>query len=246
VSDGGVTVILGGTRGIGAAVASRLAGRDQTLVLNHLQDRTSAANLAVELRDRGSDVKIIEGNVTEPGTRQAIIAAVDEAGGKCHRLVHSVAVTSFKPLADTRANQWDLVMAVSARSLLDYARALIEPLTRARGSVVAISSQGAVRHVPDYGALGPAKAALEATVRQLAVELAPRGIRVNAVRAGMVQGDVTGHFPPEVVESVVQRTPLSRLGTAAEIAAVAVFLLEGEASWLTGQVVEVDGGFAAV
>jgi NAD(P)-dependent dehydrogenase (short-subunit alcohol dehydrogenase family) len=246
VSDGAVSVILGGTRGIGAAVARRLAGRGQTLVLNHLQDRTAAAILTTELRALGADVKVIEGNVTEPATRQAITAAVDAAGGMCHRLVHSVAVTSFKPLADTRANQWDLVLAVSARSLLDHVRALSGPLTRAQGTVVAISSQGAVRHVPDYGALGPAKAALEATVRQLAVELAPCGIRVNAVRAGLVAGDVTDHFPPEVVASVVERTPLNRLGTAAEIAAVTVFLLGDDASWLTGQVVEVDGGFAAV
>ncbi len=246
MSDQEVSVILGGTRGIGAVVACRLAGRGQTLVLNHLQDRTTAVELAAKLSDRGAEVKIIEGNVTEPATRQAVLAAVEESGGNCHRLVHSVAVTSFKPLANTRANQWELILAVSARTLLDYVRALMEPLTQTQGSVVAISSQGAVRHVPDYGALGPAKAALEASVRQLAVELAPRGIRVNAVRAGLVAGDVTGRFPPEVVAAVINRTPLNRLGTADEIAAVATFLLGVEASWLTGQVVEVDGGFAAV
>lgn len=240
----GVTVILGGTRGIGAAVARRFAVPDATLVLNHLQDQAAAMDLAQELRQDGADTVLVTGNVSEPATQQAIAAAVKATGRPCRRLVHSVAVTSFKALADTRASQWDLVLAVSARSLLDTARTLAGSLERAQGAVVAVSSLGAIRHVTNYGALGPAKAALEATVRQLAVELAPRGIRVNAVRAGLIAGHVQERLPAEVVASVLGRTPLGRLGTPADIAAVIEFLLGGGAGWMTGQVVEVDGGFA--
>jgi NAD(P)-dependent dehydrogenase (short-subunit alcohol dehydrogenase family) len=244
MAEPGVTVILGGTRGIGAAVAHRLAHSGETLVLNYLQDHNAANAIADDLRRTGADVKLIAGSVTELATRKQLADAVQEAGGSCHRLVHSVAVTSFKPLMDTRANQWDLVLAVSARSLLDTTRVLVDSLARAGGAVLAISSQGAVRHVVRYGALGPAKAALEASVRQLAVELAPRGIRVNAVRAGLVDSEVLERFPPGLVEAVVERTPLGRLGSAAEIATVVDFLLGADASWITGQILEADGGIS--
>ena len=133
MAESGVTVILGGTRGIGAAVAHRLACSSETLVLNYLQDQNAANAISDDLKRRGVDVRLIEGNVTEPSTRKKLADAVQEAGGVCHRLVHSVAVTSFKPLTDTRANQWDLVLAVSARSLLDITRVLVEPLARAGG-----------------------------------------------------------------------------------------------------------------
>jgi hypothetical protein len=125
--------------------------------------------------------------------------------------MHSVAVTSFKPVMSVRPAQWDLILEVSARSFLDVVSVLGEPLAAAHGSVVAISSQGAARFIPGYGALAPAKAALESLVRQLACELAPRGVRVHAVHAGLIDSDVVRHFPPGVREAVVHRTPLGRL-----------------------------------
>lgn len=239
-----VSVILGGSRGIGAAIARKLARPGNTLIINHLENAAAGAALEKQLAAKGCDVIRVVGNVAEKSTRQAIVAKVEEAGGLCHDLVHSVAVTSFKPLSRTRANQWDLVLAVSARSLVDMVACLADPLAAAKGAVVAISSQGSVRHIPNYGALGPAKAALESCVRDLAVDFAPKGIRVNAVRAGLVESEVLDLMPPELVEAVTRLTPLGRLGTPAEIADVAVLLLGKETRWITGQVVVVDGGFS--
>ncbi len=244
MSETRVSVILGGTRGIGAAIARKLATPGSTLVLNHLQNGKVGAAIADELEANGCRVLRVMGNIADKETRQAILAKVDEAGGQCHNLVHSVAVTSFKPLSRIRANQWDLVLAVSAGSLVAMTAALATPLTRTKGSVVAISSQGSVRHIPDYGALGPAKAALESCVRELAVEYAAQGIRVNAVRAGLVESEVMDFLPTNLVQAVAVHTPLGRLGTPAEIADVAVFLLEQGARWITGQTVVVDGGFS--
>jgi len=242
--DPGVMVILGGTRGIGAAVARAVAGPGTTLVLNHLQDRSTAGKTRDELEAQGANVVLVEGNVADRVVRKEIASAVDAGGGSCRGLVHSVAVTSFKPLTAVKPNQWDLVFAVSARSLLDMAVILAGPLEKAAGSVVAISSRGSVRHVPHYGALGPAKAALEAVVRELAVEFGPRGVRVNAVRAGLVESDVLEHLSEELTESVRRGTPLKRLGTPEEIAGVVRLLLSRDSQWITGQVVEADGGFA--
>jgi NAD(P)-dependent dehydrogenase (short-subunit alcohol dehydrogenase family) len=239
-----VAVVLGGTGSIGAAIAQRLARPGAALVLGYLENRDRAERVAAGLRDRACEVRLVEGNVADPALLERVARAVAELGGLCHYLVHSVAVTSFKPITSIRSGQWDLILGISARSLLDVVSALAGPLATAHGSVVAISSQGATRFVPGYGALGPAKAALESLVRQLACELAPRGVRVNAVRAGLVDNEVLRHLPDGVREAVVRRTPLGRLGTPGEVATVAEFLLGPGAAWIAGQVIEVDGGFS--
>src|SRR5256885_9950985 len=160
-----VSVIAGGTRGIGAAIARQLAGPGAILVLGYLQDGAHAEALAVELRSKGAEIALVAGNIADPATREMLVAKVRLAGNVCHRLVHSVAVTSFKPLLQVKPNQWNLILEVSTRSLLDLVRDFQEPLRSARGSVLAISSGGASRAVQSYGALGPAKAALESVVR---------------------------------------------------------------------------------
>jgi enoyl-[acyl-carrier protein] reductase III len=242
MSEPRVSVVLGGTGEIGSAIARRLAAPGARLILGYVENRVRALRFEAELVERGCMVQRLEGNIADPATLRALAGAVRANGNRCDHLVHCVGLTSFKPLTQVRPSQWTLTLEVSARSLLDAVATLLEPLSAARGSVLALSSQGSSRFVPDYGALGPAKAALEATVRQLACELGPRGIRVNALRAGLVEGAVLARFPSAMVEAVTSRTPLGRLGTPDEIAAAAMFLLGQDAAWVVGQVLEVDGG----
>lgn len=238
-----VIVVAGGTGEIGSAISRKLAAKDSSLVLGYLENRDRAEKLAKELAVHARHVELVPGNIADPLTRKKILEAIESLGGRCDALVHCVGVTSFKPLHDIRPNQWGLILEVSARSFLDLVVDLTGTLSNARGAVVALSSSGAARFVPHYGALGAAKAALEGIVRQLAVELAPRGIRVNAVRAGLVESDAARRLPEGTREAVIARTPLSRLGSAAEIAGAVSFLLGPESSWITGQSLEVDGGF---
>lgn len=237
-----IAVVLGGTGDIGGAISRRLARAGCELVLGYLNNRDRAEATARELQAAGATVALVEGNVASPEVLDRIAALLEERGGHCRHLVHSVAVTGFKPLSAVKPNQWDLILQVSARSLLAAAQRLAQPLERARGSIIALSSAGSVRFVPRYGALGPAKAALEATVRQLAIELAARRIRVNAVRAGLIEGAVARSLSTELRDEAIRRNPWGRLGTPDEVAAAAVFLLSDDASWITGHVLDVDGG----
>lgn len=237
-----LAVILGGTGDIGGAIARRLAGPGCELVLGYLQNRERAEATARELQAKGAAVHLVDGNVASAEVLDRIAALVEERGGRCRHLVHCVAVTGFKPLSEVKPNQWDLILQVSTRSLLAAAQRLARSLERAGGSIIALSSAGSVRFVPHYGALGPAKAALEATVRQLAIEFAGKGIRVNAVRAGLIEGSVARLLPAELRDEAIRRSPWGRLGTTDEVAAAAAFLLSDDASWITGHVLDVDGG----
>ena len=239
-----VVVTLGATGPIGSAVARRLAGPETALVLGYLDGADRAEALGRDLTACSHSVHFVTGNLSEPATIAHLRDLVDALGGRCHALVHAVAVANFRPLSEIRGNQWKLVHEVSAWSFVGAVIGVTDALVRAGGAVVALSSHGSTRFVPGYGALGPAKAALESSVRQLACELAGRGVRINAVRAGMTESPNADRFPPEVRDAAVRRTPLGRLGKPEEIAAAVDYLLSPDASWITGQVLDVDGGFS--
>src|SRR5262249_41623744 len=150
---------------------------------------------------------------------------VAAGGERLDLVVHNAAIGSFKPTLDVRANQWDLTMNVNARALLLCAQQAL-PLMAHGGQIVAVSSLGSRRVVPSYGAIGVSKAALEALVRHLAVELAPRGIRVNAVCPGLVTGSSIASHP-----ALANQQPESsaRFVTADDVAEVVLFLCSSAA-----------------
>jgi enoyl-[acyl-carrier protein] reductase III len=139
-----------------------------------------------------------------------------------------------------------MAFRTNAQALLLLAREALGWLAEPGGRIVALSSLGSHRYVPFYGAVGISKAALENVVRYLAVELAPRGIAVNAVSGGMIEGETLRAFPQyeAIRDAVLQRTPANRLGTAEDLADVVLFLLGNRARWIYGQTLIADGGFS--
>ncbi len=235
-------IITGGTRGIGLATSQLLLDQGWTVLACYLRNRKAADAAAEQLADSGR-YHTIKANVAEDEALQALVDRAGELSDQVHGLVLNAASGVLKPLAENTRKHWDWTVGINAWGALRLAQ-LARPRLADGSSVVAISSPGATGAIPDYGSVGVSKAAIEAIVRQLALEWGPDGIRVNAVRAGLVPTDALDHFPDrETMErETVARTPLGRLTTPADVAGAIGFLLSDSAAAVTGTTLVVDGG----
>ncbi len=237
-------LITGGSRGIGAVLSRSLAARGAHVGVNYAQDDAAADRTVEEIRAAGGSAEPLRANLVRPEEIRDLIARAVATGGRLDAVVHNAAIGSFKKLMNLRANQWDLSLGVNARALLHLAQEAAPHLEKAGGCLVGVSSLGGSRVIPEYGAIGVSKAALESLVRSLAVELSPRGIRVNAVSAGLVDVPSVRLHPryDELERRSVERA--GRLGTAEDVANVVLFLVSPLAAWITGQTVIADGGMS--
>jgi enoyl-[acyl-carrier protein] reductase III len=238
--EGSSVLVTGGTRGIGLAIAQRLV-RDgaSRVVLGYMRNDTAAEVAADQVRAAGAEPVLVRGNVASP----EVVAELG-AEGPYRVVVHNAATGVVRPALETDDRHWDWTLNANARALLALARATA-PAMDEGSSFVAISSLGAQRVLDNYVLIGTSKAALEAVVRYLAVELAPRGIRANAVSAGVVETAALEFFPnkDEMLRSV-ERTPAGRLVEPDDIAAAVSFLCSDDAAMIRGQTLIVDGGFS--
>jgi enoyl-[acyl-carrier protein] reductase III len=232
--------VSGGSRGIGRAIALRFA-RDgaRRVAIGYLRNDKAAEATAEELRAAGAEPVLVRGNVTSSRVLDEVAAL-----GPLDVLVHSAASGVIRDALDTEEKHWDWTLGANARALLALAKAAA-PQMPAGSSVVGISSLGAQRVLPGYALVGASKAALEALVRYLAVELAPRGIRVNAVSGGVVETGALEHFPNrDEMLAFGRANPTGRLVQPEDIAAAVAFLCSPDAEMVRGHVLVVDGGFS--
>jgi enoyl-[acyl-carrier protein] reductase III len=236
-------LVTGGTRGIGAVIAAQLAAAGAHVFVNYARDDAGAQRAAAEIEQHGGLVTIAKANLVDPNDIKAMFDLI-AASGPLDILVHSAAIGSFKPSLSVRANQWDLTMAVNAKALLLCAQQAAPLMEQRRGRIVAISSLGGTRVIPSYGAIGVAKAAMESLVRYLAIELAPRGIGVNAVAGGLVDTASIRLHPlhRQLEQEALARTPAGRIASPADIARVVLFLCSRDSEWIVGQTIVADGG----
>jgi len=231
--------VTGGSRGIGRAIALRFA-RDgaRRVAIGYLRNDRAAEETAEELRALGAEPVLVRGNITSERVLGEVAAL-----GPLDVLVHNAATGVIRPALETEDKHWDWTLNANARALLSLARAPA-PQMEEGSSIVAISSLGSTRVLENYVLIGTSKAALEAIVRYLAVELSP-GIRVNAVSGGVVDTGALEYFPnkDEMLRSV-ERTPAGRLVEPEDIAAAVSFLCSPDASMIRGQTLVVDGGFS--
>lgn len=246
---GKLALVTGGGRGIGRAIVLELAARGADVLVNYVRHPQAAEETVAAARELGVKAEAIRGNVGDEAHVSRLFDELGERFGYLDLLVNNSASGVNKAATEVTAHHWDWTLNVNARGAWLCARAALPLMqTRGGGAVVNISSLGAGRVMRDYFLVGVSKAALEAVTRYLSVELAPHGVRVNAVSGGLVATDALKSFAwgGEVIASTVTRTPAGRMVEPRDLAQAVAFLCSDAASMIRGQTLVVDGGFSLI
>lgn len=244
--EGRTAVVTGGTRGIGRAISGKLAALGARVAAVYLRNRTAADETARRFREQGRDLRLIRANVGDPAAVERAFAEIRDGFGGLDILVCNAAIGVLRPVLDLDLKGWNWTADRNVGAFLHLVRAAVPLMEGRDGRIVAITSWGAHRVLPNYGAMGASKAAIEALARHLVPELEPRGITVNLVCPGVVETDALKGFPDpdRLTRQARERTPGGRLAAPDEVADVVSLLCLPEARRIQGQTIVVDGGAA--
>ncbi len=239
-------LVTGSSRGIGRAIALSLADLGVDVAINYLRSRERAEETAAEIRSRGARCLVLKGNVANPDHVASMFAAIRDEWGGLELLVSNAASGVLRPARELTLHHFSWSMNINAAAILPLVQQFMELPADGGKAMVAVSSLGAIRAIPNYTAVGASKAALESMVRHLAAELAPHGLRINAVSAGTVDTEALAHFPnrDELLDGARGRTPAGRLVDPQDVANVVIFLCTEYAAMIHGQTLVVDGGYS--
>lgn len=238
-------MVTGASRGIGRAIAKKLASRGSDVAAVYYSSHADAESLCAEIKGMGREARAFQGNVASPESLDEVFGGFRKSFDKLDILVSNAASGVLKPALEMTLKHWRWCLETNALALNLLAQRAA-PLMAAGGRMVAISSLGAQRAMPEYGFIGASKAALESLVRTLAQELGPRGIRVNAVSAGVVDTDALKQFPlrEKMLRAFAKRAPAGPVLTPEDVAGAVYLLCLPEADKVTGHTLVVDCGYS--
>jgi enoyl-[acyl-carrier protein] reductase III len=243
--DGKIALVTGAARGIGRAIARKLAVAGCDVVVTYYNSHDEAESLCAEFHGMGRRACAIQANVADPASVADVFAEFGRQFDRLDILVSNAASGVLKPAMELTPKHWRWCMDTNALAFTLLAQRAV-PLMPAGGRIIALSSTGASRAIPLYGFIGASKAALESLARTLAQELGVRGIRVNVVSAGVVDTDALKHFPnrEELLADFARRTPAGPKLTPEDVAGAVYLLCLPEAGMVNGHTLVVDGGFS--
>ena len=245
--EGRLALVTGGSRGIGRAIALELARRGADVAVSYLRNEEAAAESKALIESLGRRAFVVRGRIDSQSRCYELVDAAAGALGGLDLLVSNAASGVMRPALEATEKHWDWTLDTNARAMLFLAQRAAPLMTaRGGGAMVGISSLGSLRVLENYTLVGVSKAALEAVIRYLGVELAPSGIRVNGVSGAVVDTDALDHFPnaEEMLRNGRERTPAGRLLEAEDLAYAVAWLASPEASMVIGQTLVVDGGYS--
>jgi len=238
-----VILVTGGSRGIGRSIALAFAEPGAFVAINYRRGEQAAAGVLDELRSRGADGMILQADVTDLGQVRSMVSLLASQCDRIDVLVNNAGGNRDSLLAMMAPQDWDSVIDLNLKSVFHCSKVVTRLMMMQRsGVIVNVSSLSGIRGLPGQTNYAAAKGGVNAFTRALAQEVARFGLRVNAVAPGLVETEMAMQLPAPQRQRLISRIPMGRMATPEEVAAVVKFLASDEASYITGQVIEVTGG----
>ena len=243
IERGRVAIVTGGGRGIGRAVALRLAAEGANVVISYRSNDDAAQETAEAVREAGLECEVFKGDVASPEDVQVLFEGVTDAFGRLDILVNNAGLTRDNLMLRMKEEEFDEVLRTNLGGTYLCTRAALRPMIRARwGRIVNVSSVVGLVGNAGQANYAASKAGIIGFTKSVAREVAQRGITANAVAPGYVETELTGRLPENVKEAIRTQVPMGRFGEAEEVAEVVTFLAGEGAGYVTGQTIAVDGG----